>query len=351
MKLENILVFVEALGLKNVKVLDNWVMASCPLASKNHPNGSDSHPSFGISIKNDGASVWRCFTCNTEASILEHLLHKLWILFKVYPKKAAGLLCSLEAHENDELEVKIKSSPLVDKWSFLSMREKPYDLPEYIGNFFTPLIESETKTALNLKKYLIQKRQVQPSAIAKYDVRFLDGAEALIFPLYDIKKRIQAFQVRKISERSIFALNRKFFDPIEDGPSFPTPKTHSIFFGMKTFDIKKPTILVEGPIDALSLARIDDFNCLALLTAGITKKQLDALQFVSVVLLGLDSDAAGKQATQKIIQKLRQQNRQVIIGLLDWSLVAGKNGGKAKDANDVKSEKDLLKVINNVIPV
>lgn len=342
MKEQAVIDFLTALGAENIMPKDNWVMASCPLASINHNSGTDRHPSFGVSVSDDSNSIWRCFTCNQEPQQLEFLLHKMWLLTKSYPKEAAIILSQNKPTHEHQAQQKLK---LVDSWSeYYKNIDKP-NLPHYIANFFGKLSESSTDTALKLKKYLITDRQINPGMIGFFDIKFLDGADYLIFPLQDAHKNIQSFHARNIKEKKIFVFNRKFFDEAEEGPPFPTPRTLGMWFGLKNINIQEPVLITEGALDAMRAASLGFRNAVASMTAGVTKAQISALQSPYYVI-GFDADPAGVSATKKLINKLRKAHGRIPISVLDWSLISY-NGKPCKDACDLRSEKDFKKILNN----
>lgn len=54
-------------GRYPMRDLGGWVSLACPLAQWTHASGSDSNPSFGVSVNDSGTSVCNCFTCgNTK---------------------------------------------------------------------------------------------------------------------------------------------------------------------------------------------------------------------------------------------------------------------------------------------
>lgn len=342
MKEQAVFNFLQAIGAEKITPKDNWIMASCPLASVNHESGKDNHPSFGISISDDSNSIWRCFTCNQEPQSLEFLLHKIWLLSKKYPKEAAIILSQNKPSGESQKKSNIEA---YDKWSAHYLNaDKPY-LPDYIANFFAKLSESNTDTALKLKKYLSVTRAINPSTISLFDIKFLDGADYLIFPLQDGHRRTQSFHARNIHEKKIFVFNRKFFDEKEEGPPFPTPKTLGMWFGLKNLKATDPVLITEGALDAMKVATFGFNNVVASMTAGVTKAQISVLQ-APYYVIGFDADAAGKTATKKLISKLRQAHGRVPISVVDWSLISY-NGKPCKDACDIKSKKDFERILNH----
>lgn len=46
-----------------LRTIGGWVSMRCPLAQWKHPKGRDSMPSAGISVNDNGTSIFNCFTC------------------------------------------------------------------------------------------------------------------------------------------------------------------------------------------------------------------------------------------------------------------------------------------------
>ncbi|KGP00285.1 hypothetical protein JT27_18315 [Alcaligenes faecalis] len=53
-------------GRHPFKDLGDWISLTCPLAQWKHEKGSDTRPSFGISVNENDTSVVNCFTCGTK---------------------------------------------------------------------------------------------------------------------------------------------------------------------------------------------------------------------------------------------------------------------------------------------
>ena len=64
MKTEHVKAFASLLGRPVHQVSgEGWAQITCPLAPWTHASGKDSHPSFGIKIKDGGVSKAHCFSC------------------------------------------------------------------------------------------------------------------------------------------------------------------------------------------------------------------------------------------------------------------------------------------------
>lgn len=65
---ESIHSFVKEVAGPSTELIDHdrWVSFRCILAPWTHEKGMDSTPSAGISINDDGTSVYNCYACATK---------------------------------------------------------------------------------------------------------------------------------------------------------------------------------------------------------------------------------------------------------------------------------------------
>ena len=89
---EQILALLDALHVKKAKIKGNgWVEGCCPLARWTHKNGTDSTPSFGVSINPAGPSHYSCFAC--QHGSIEELVQVLELYSKDTPGGYDFALC------------------------------------------------------------------------------------------------------------------------------------------------------------------------------------------------------------------------------------------------------------------
>ncbi len=67
MNAEQGILFLKAIGAKNLQVREQWITASCPLAFLTHKNNKDSNPSFGLSLGTK--SFYNCFACGRGSAV------------------------------------------------------------------------------------------------------------------------------------------------------------------------------------------------------------------------------------------------------------------------------------------
>lgn len=328
-----VLEFMDALGSpKLFRENGDWLQFSCPLARWTHEKGTDRHPSFGIYSHPGHSSVYQCFTCSQEPKSLLSLLMGYWSSSKIYPKKAAKILLMSEVFDYEEPDEKPKAHNF-DRWSTKPEVSERH-LPKSVINLFPRLMEGNDREAREVRNYLVNKRGIELEFIAYNDVRYESERGLLVFPLTDMYGNIQVLQVRRWRDKKLFSISPKVVG-MQD-VTFPSLKDDGPWFGMKNLDISKPVICVEGPLDSMRLQSLGYKNVIASCGASVTKKQLCSIPNNNI-LLGYDSDKAGKDATKRIVELLNNR----LVQVLDWSVVG------RKDAGDLMSREELEDVLGN----
>lgn len=86
----------------------------------------------------------------------------------------------------------------------------------------------------------------------------------------------------------------------------------------------------------LRLQSLGYTNTIASCGAKVTQKQLNNIPN-NAIILGYDADQAGKDATKRIVELLKNR----LIQVVDWSIVG------RKDAGDLLSKEELEDVLRN----
>jgi len=130
----------------------------------------------------------------------------------------------------------------------------------------------------------------------------------LIIPFQNEKGEIVAFASSKIETSESDAAQNKYLHL----PNYETyQKSHFLY---NYFRVKKMTeidfcYLVEGFFDVISLTQTGINNCLASLGTSLSRQQINLLKKLKKkIILFLDGDAAGKQATIKLAIALLAQD-------------------------------------------
>lgn len=338
MKEDSIKKFLQALSinLDSINVARGYCNASCPLAFYTHGGGEDEHPSFGILINDSGKSIYYCFGCSPDPQPLIRLLHNMWLMMDNYPYEAAKIYAREEIQSSDD-----QKGAITDIWEG-EIKEKCQPLPIEVVKRYPLLQYSDDEIAERCKEYL-RDRGITETVFNLCQVRYSPDDMALVFPLTDVEGNIYVIRMRSVlKEKQIWTLT-----PKKAGFSnmlFPKIKDAGCLFGMKTIDFTKPVMIVEGEIDQMRLMSLGYFNVVASATSSITKSQVDSI-LSDVIILGFDSDEAGKKANRRVARFISP-----IVSLLraDWMEAEKKGGKKCKDAGDLPNRKELLRVLGSL---
>jgi DNA primase len=159
----------------------------------------------------------------------------------------------------------------------------------------------------------------------------------IVVPLTDTDKRTLSFYGRKI-------------DPDSKIQHLYLPGEHKAVFNEKAYQVYDSIILTESVIDALSLITVGIQNVSCIYgTQGLAKLHIAKLHEHAIreVVLALDKDTAGKEATEKYTQVLVNEGFAVKtikpVGAKDWNeslvdgfLEKGEVLSSIKDAESVK---------------
>jgi len=339
MNREGIQRFLRALGADMDTLVDSgrgWLNCACPLAPYLHSSGEDEHPSFGVSISDDGWSVYYCFACSDEAKPLSWLLHNIWLMSGKYPWEAAREYIRWEVHESE------KKKPVVpDVW----VAPKPRRLTPLPGKVLRkfPLLQGAKGFEARRCRDFLEQRGI-PGYIQNFcGLRYFEEMQALAFPLTDINGNIYVLRVRRRKKKWIRTVSPKMVGfPWMRFPSLK--KDVGAWFGMHLVDWSRPVMLVEGEGDCLRLLSLGYFNVIASATSSVTDRQINALT-ADTLILGYDADAAGEHACRRIVDMV--EGRATLLKA-DWSLAEKEPGIACKDAGDLPSEEQLQVVLSSL---
>lgn len=338
---EGIYLFLSALGIDTSKIKKSndgkWLSMICPIAFHTHHYGEDKHPSFFISIADEGPSFYNCFGCSDQGRQLIRLLQNMWLMTGDYPHLAAKIYTQYEIHDLEEE----KLFEYIDIWdTYKPLKKEP--LPEKVIDKYPLLQTVFTKNALNCKKYLLSRgipENIWSSCKVRYDVE----KNNLVFPFTNILGEVYMLRVRSIAEKKIWTISQSI--PEFSDVQFPTIRDVGIFFGMEFVDFSKAVIIVEAPIDGMRLKALGCSNVVASGTSMITYEQVHSICSESIIM-GFDNDLAGEKARKRVLKYIGED---IIVSDLKWSLVNSIKEKPCKDAAELVCKKDLIKVLKNKI--
>ena len=250
----------ELLGSKSVKETHNSVMGTCPLAEYLHDSGQDTEPSFGIF--EGRTSTFNCFGCGKSGK-----LSYLPFLLSQYSGRFNYQLNSY-IQENDY-------SPLIKKYrgEKIVLRDN-----EILRDQLMSFEEAQPKMGL-------YRTDINNEV---WHLRYDPENKAMVFPIFDKKKRLLALKGRRLGSHNFFQYNEFKI------------KQAGIWYGMHQKCAYEKIVLVEGERDAILLS-YHGLVAWASMGAMVTQAQIETLRKEDhSFILFFDNDKAGKEVRDKI---------------------------------------------------
>jgi DNA primase len=184
----------------------------------------------------------------------------------------------------------------------------------------------------------MEKRGFSEELLREYEVGFYKGRtqnsfmrNRIIFPIRDHEGALVGFTGRSVidsaEERERLDV-RKWFNSSSLHLSAYLPKALLLYNAHRAADVVrgKPLILVEGPIDALSLLRAGIRNVCAVFGASMSKEQEMLIRQMGIrsIIPLFDNDDAGNKCIGKIKRRFGDRD---IIQVVDIALPDGKDPG------------------------
>lgn len=311
--------FEDALGLDVMKKMGDEDICRCPLPSH---NGYDANPSFSINRKK---LLYNCFACGVGGNIIDLVARVRDCDYEeayVFCKSYGGSFGAKESF-NDRIN---------NIFSISKQKEPEKILPIYKASILKDWVQ-------NYSEYLVNRgieEDAQDKFMLGFDPEHSRGdytGPAIIIPHF-FKENLVGYQ-----ERWIDNSRPKDIPKYTNTKNFPRRET--LFgFDFAASDLNKNVIVVES---ALTVVYLHQFGYPAVGTFGaqVTDEQIKLLQSFSWgVVLAFDNDAAGKNATDVIISRLRKT---IPVHVLDQF------GSEKADLNDL-SKQEVVKLIENAKP-
>jgi len=337
-------------GEAEISMSGKWSMGRCPLAEWTHEGGTDDHPSFGVLMDPSGGIYYHCFTCSEGKTLpIRHLLSEMEKrtgerLIDATAIVRIAQFCS-DDRVNGVIQIPIESVsgtiPKVDP------------LPEaYVGKF--PLLH-EADPSMDVKAFkclnYLRGRGISSLSCERLQVRYVPwtAEPILIFPYTDVQGRVFVLAARNTERKKGFFVWNDKVDTKAENIEFPKLSNSFAWFGLHKIDPSCPVMLVEGECDALKLVTFGYFNVMASGSAALTLTQMEAVKSCNHVILGFDSDSAGRQSAEKVAAFLFNQNKNPpVIEKARWNLAKLRDGRLCKDPADLEDLESLALVIENL---
>lgn len=315
MNAPDLLILLEKLGCRKIKQTPKWLNASCPFApySPLHRNGTDSHPSFGVTVS-EGRSGYQCFTCNTKGN-LSHLLFRLRHLAERYQRDTSylsDLFAWVQARDKDaprtaeSLKERLKRSAyrerkavevggiLVSETTFSKALGTTWEDTARVTE--SVLDEAELHQFESLSEeafdYLVQERALTPETIYEWEFRWHPVSRRIAIPIRDCKQRLVGISGRAIDGNTrVKFLHSKGY------------ARDCYLFGENRLveGGRGAGIVVEGFFDAIYLCQ-QGYDAVAILGTYPSRIQIEKLiRFFGEIVVLPDGDAAGYEAAKRVV--------------------------------------------------
>ncbi len=325
------------------------------------PFHADTNPSMSISQEKQ---IYKCFSCGAAGNVFTFVQEYEKVSFIEAVKIVANFI---------GMDI---SSQIEDNEKKLSSKEKRmFDLISEVNELYK--YNLETEEGLIGKKYL-EKRELDDLTKEKFQIGFSlnDGEKTiqylmkkgytideivesgiglehngklkdrfkgrLIFPLSNLEGKIVAFSGRKIDDADI----AKYVNSPETEIFIKGNCLYNYFIAKQ--DAKKAGLIyvVEGFMDAIALSKIGINNVVAIMGTSFTENQIRAIKRLNVkVVMALDNDDAGQDATFKIISELEKNHINVSIVTKD------KNGKDLDELLKLGKDKVIQYLSNQLSPL
>lgn len=325
------------------------------------PFHSEKSPSFFV---NPSLQRYRCFGCGASGDVIEFLERYEGMTFLEaleYLAEKAGIKLEQYARTQDD-----------------EVREQMLEILQLAAKYYSYLLTSHKlgKPALaylkdrginqdsiklfklgyslsswdGLLKYLVNKKKYRPEVVEKTGLiirnktgRYYDRFRGrIVFPLKNHRGQIVGFSGRILDARD---------DSEHPQPKYiNTPETQLYHKSQMLYGFselfqhlrkKKTAIITEGEFDVISSSQIHVNNIVAIKGSALTEEQVKLLnRVVSKVLLSLDADEAGVEATKRAINIVKDLD----LDLRVIDLSAYKVKYSAHDADElIKVDSELWK--------
>lgn len=321
MKAEAVEKLLQSLGCEKIKRADGKVISTCPFAPWKHSGGRDKQPSFAVFVRSDDVSGANCYgvRCNFHGSLSDLIFR----LQKVSGKDLSEQL--LYVSENNHADLKKRLDRLDSSGGIYADRParepivwtggKDYSDPVVLAKAHPALPESDNVRVDEMISLLNEdvidylkgpKRRFNDQSIADWKLGWHPGARRISVPQYDHINRLVNISGRLLAKTNFFG------DVVDRRPKWMHAKGFKrdlYLFGEDKFDLsadgKGTLFVVEGAFDVIYLHQCGIPNVGAINGSYINKSQIEKIvRWFDRVVLVMDGDAAGVEASQRLMTRL-----------------------------------------------
>lgn len=257
-----------------------WLNVSCPFAPWTHEKGTDSHPSFGITINDAGRSHYRCLTCGMKGR-LAGIVTKLGR----YRDKDYSKL----RHWAELTELQSGIGRPIPNWDDDSLaidyKAEPAEAPK------APMHVNDAGFASAVGHPYLRQRGIDWVTTFKLDLRFDEFQRRVLFPCYNRYDEFCGFTGRSVLKGN-------------NATRGNNPKVRD-YYGLdkRAMFLRMPgrqqgrKLIGEGLFDYGRFVRAGFNNAHGILGTSLTEEKIDILlEEADPCFFFMDNDQAGWQA-------------------------------------------------------
>jgi len=324
------------------------------------PFHSDTNPSMSISQEKQ---IYKCFSCGAGGNVFTFVQEYEKVSFIESVKIVANFVGIDISSEIEDTEKKISSG-----------EKRLFELINEANEFYK--YNLETEEGLKGKEYL-EKRELDEVTRNKFQIGFSlnDGTKTiqylmkkgfsideiissgialetngkltdrfkgrLIFPLANLDGKVVGFSGRKIDNADI----AKYVNSPETNIFIKGNCLYNYYIAKQEAKKLGYIYIVEGFMDVIALSKIGINNVVAIMGTSFTENQIKAIKRLNVkVIMALDNDDAGQDATFKIINELEKQHISISVVTKD------KNGKDLDELLKIGKDKVISYLNNQLSP-
>ncbi len=305
--------------------LDDKLKGKCPFHQ-------DNHPSFSVHKEKQ---IYKCFSCGESGNVITFVQKKNEISFMEAVKLLADrvgikLDISTPKKVNSHLEKYYEINDTVNKYfknnllsskgkfaiKYLSDRSIDKDI---INEFSIGLATNDNLTQILEKKYNVKDLLDIDISRGSDEKQFDTFQNRIIFPIIDENNNVVAFSGRKyLSDDLKDNTISKYTNSKETIIFKKSNILYNLNNSLSNIKKSKEIIITEGFMDTIRMSTIGYKNVVALMGTAFTKEHLDKiLKLKCRVVLNLDQDNPGKEATINIGNELIKHNLEVDVIVFD----------------------------------
>jgi len=278
------------------------------------PFHQEKTPSFIVSPEKQ---IWHCFGCGRGGDVFKFLMEREGIEFpealKILAEQVGVKLSKVPSGSSDSKKVLYTINELAAKYfekvmsdSSEGRKAKDYFVgrgltPQTIQEFRLGYAPSNGRALIDfLKRKNISEKDIERAGLGVYKGKFLRDkfVSRAMFPLTDSLGRVVAFTGRVLDSKAV----PKYLN----SPETPIFRKSELLYGL---DLAKShiqqggkVVLVEGQMDVISSHQADVKNTVGVSGTAFTREQMKIIsRYASEILMALDADEAGSEATKRAI--------------------------------------------------